>query len=152
MGGWTQLLSEDKRLETKSRLFARLSVFHGGFLVEEMVFNEITTGAQNDLEQATKLARRMITEFGMSEKLGPRTFGQKQGPIFLGRDIAEQRDYSEKIAQEIDEEILRFIEKAREKARQILLEKRDLLEQITQKLIDIETLEGEELKNLLGER
>jgi len=100
IGGWTRFLpTEDRHLWTKSQFDDRLAVSLGGRVAEEITFGEITTGAQNDLEEATKLARKMVTQYGMSEKLGPRTFGQKQELVFLGREISEQRDYGEKVAQ-----------------------------------------------------
>src|SRR4030043_2091460 len=101
MGGWTRFLpSEDRHLWTKSQLEDILAVSLGGRVAEEITFGEMTTGAQQDLKEATKIAREMVTEYGMSEKLGPRTFGQRQELVFLGREISEQRDYSDKKAQE----------------------------------------------------
>jgi len=113
MGGWTRFLpSEDRRLWSRSQFNDRLAVSLGGRVAEEITFGEITTGAQNDLDEATKLARKMVTEYGMSDKLGPRTFGQRQELVFLGREISEQRDYSDKIAQEIDEEVHSIMQRA----------------------------------------
>jgi cell division protease FtsH len=120
----------------------------GGRAAEEITFGEVSTGAQNDLEQATKLARKMVTEYGMSEKLGPRTFGQRQELIFLGREISEQRDYGEKIAQEIDEEVHNIIERAYNTAKKILTENRAKLKQIAEQLIAHEILEEPELNKL----
>jgi cell division protease FtsH len=121
MGGWTRFLpSEDRHLWSKSQFDDRLAVSLGGRVAEELTFGEITTGAQNDLEEATKLARKMVTEYGMSEKLGPRTFGQRQELVFLGREISEQRDYSDKVAQEIDEEVHGIIDRAYTTAKQAL--------------------------------
>ncbi|MDI6814866.1 MAG: cell division protein FtsH, partial [Dehalococcoidales bacterium] len=114
-------------------------------------FNEMTTGSQNDIEQATKLARKMVTEYGMSDKLGPRTFGHKEELVFLGREISEQRDYSDKIAEQIDEEVHNIIQQAYEVAKRILTENKPRLIHITEKLIAQETLEGEELDALFSE-
>jgi len=149
MGGWTRFLpTEDHYLWTKSQFNDRLAVSLGGHAAEEIAFGEVSTGAQNDLEQATKLARKMVTEYGMSEKLGPRTFGQKQELVFLGREISEQRDYGEKVAQDIDEEVHNIIQHAYNTAKKILTEKKAKLKQIAEQLIAHETLEEPELNKL----
>jgi cell division protease FtsH len=122
----------------------------GGHTAEELIFNEVTTGAQDDIERATKLARKMVTDYGMSDTLGPRTFGQKEEMVFLGREISEQRDYSDKVAEQIDEEVHNIIQEAYEAARKVLTENKLKLIQITQKLIAAETLEGEELEALFS--
>jgi cell division protease FtsH len=109
----------------------------------------MTTGAQHDLEEATKLARKMVTEYGMSEKLGPRTFGQRQELIFLGREISEQRDYSDKIAQEIDEEVHSIIQRSYTTARQVLTANKEKLRQLAQELITRETLDEPDLNRIL---
>jgi len=121
----------------------------GGRVAEEISFGEVTTGAQNDLEEATKLARKMVTEYGMSDKLGPRTFGQRQELVFLGREISEQRDYSDKIAQEIDEEVHNIIQRAYNTAKKILSEHKAKLKEIAEQLIARETLGEEDLNKLL---
>jgi cell division protease FtsH len=150
IGGWTRLLpSEDRHLGTKSQFEDSLAVSLGGRVAEEITFGEMTTGAQHDLEEATKLARKMVTEYGMSEKLGPRTFGQRQELIFLGREISEQRDYSDKIAQEIDEEVHNIIQRAYDTAKQILTANKEKLKQIAQELITHETLDEPELNKIL---
>jgi len=150
LGGWTRFLpTEDRHLWTKSQFDDRLAVSLGGRVAEEITFGEMTTGAQNDLEQATKLARQMVTEYGMSEKLGPRTFGQRQELIFLGREISEQRDYSDKIAQEIDEEVHNLIQRAYDTARQVLNANKEKLKQLAQELITRETLDEPELNKIL---
>jgi cell division protease FtsH len=150
LGGWTRFLpTEDRHLWTKSQFDDRLAVSLGGRVAEEITFGEMTTGAQNDLEQATKLARQMVTEYGMSEKLGPRTFGQRQELIFLGREISEQRDYSDKIAQEIDEEVHNIIQRAYDTARQVLTGNKEKLKQLAQELIAHETLDEPELDKIL---
>jgi len=149
MGGWTRFLpSEDRHLWTKSQFDDRLAVTMGGRAAEEVAFGEISTGAQNDLEESTKLARRMVTEFGMSDELGPRTFGQRQELVFLGREISEQRDYSEKIARKIDDEVHNIIQRAHNTAKRIVSENKAKLKQIAEQLIIRETLEEPDLDKL----
>ena len=125
-----------------------LAVAMGGRMAEEVSFGEVTTGASNDFEQATRLARNMVTRFGMSEKLGPRTFGRREELVFLGREISEQRDYSDRIAEEIDGEVHTLLETAHDAARQILTENRAKLDQMAQFLVQFESIEGEELERL----
>jgi cell division protease FtsH len=150
MGGWTRFLpSEDRHLWSKSQFDDRLAVSLGGRVAEEITFGEVTTGAQNDLEEATKLARKMVTEYGMSDKLGPRTFGQRQELVFLGREISEQRDYSDKVAQEIDEEVHGIIQRAYNRAKQALTGNSERLKQLAQELIAHETLDEPELNRIL---
>jgi cell division protease FtsH len=150
MGGWTRFLpSEDRHLWSKSQFDDRLAVSLGGRVAEEITFGEATTGAQNDLEEATKLARKMVTEYGMSDKLGPRTFGQRQELVFLGREISEQRDYSDKVAQEIDEEVHGIIQRAYNTAKQVLTGNRERLRQLAQELIAHETLDEPDLNRIL---
>ena len=150
LGGWTRFLpAEDRHLWTKSQFDDRLAVSLGGRVAEEITFGEMTTGAQHDLEEATKLARKMVTEYGMSEKLGPRTFGQRQELIFLGREISEQRDYSDKIAQEIDEEVHSIIQRSYTTARQVLTANKEKLSQLAQELITRETLDEPDLNRIL---
>jgi len=149
IGGWTRFLpTEDRYLWTRSQFDDRLAVSLGGRVAEEISFGEITTGAQNDLAEATKLARKMVTEYGMSDKLGPRTFGQRQELVFLGREISEQRDYSDKIAQEIDEEVHDIIQRAYDTAKKILAKNKAKLKQIAEELIAQETLEESALNKL----
>ena len=149
IGGWTRFLpTEDRYLWTRSQFDDRLAVSLGGRVAEEISFGEITTGAQNDLAEATKLARKMVTEYGMSDKLGPRTFGQRQELVFLGREISEQRDYSDKIAQEIDEEVHDIIQRAYDTAKKILAKNKAKLKQIAEELIAQETLEEPALNKL----
>jgi len=152
MGGYTRLLpTEDRYMLTRSQLKDMLATMLAGHTAEELVFSEMTTGSQNDIEQATKLARKMVTDYGMSDKMGPRTFGHKEELIFLGREISEQRDYSEQVAQEIDEEVHSVIQYAYETAKKILTENKPKLVQIAERLIAQETLEGEELDALFNE-
>jgi len=148
--GYTMPLpEEDRYLHRKSKFLDELAGLLGGRAAEEIVFGDITTGAANDLEQATKLARAMVTRYGMSEKLGPMTFGEKQELVFLGKEIGEQREYSEKVAQEIDEEVRRIIREAYERAKEILTKNREKLDRLAQALMEKETLEGDELKAYL---
>ena len=148
--GWTQLLpSEDRHLYPKSQLDDTIAILLGGRVAEEIAFNEATTGAQKDLEEATKLARKMVTRYGMSTKLGPRTFGQKQELVFLGREISEQKDYSDETAQAIDEEVHNIIQHAYDTTKKILAENRVKLTQIAEQLIAHETLAGDKLNKLL---
>ncbi len=149
--GYTMPLpEEDRYLKHRAKFKDQLAGLLGGRAAEELMFNDVTTGAANDLVQATKLARKMVCEYGMSENLGPMTFGQKQELIFLGREIAEQRDYSEAVAQEIDREVRRFIDEAYSQAKEILTTYRDKLIALAQRLIEDETLEGAELEAMLA--
>jgi cell division protease FtsH len=149
-GGYTLALpEEDRHINTKAYLEKRLAMALGGHAAEELVFGEISTGPSDDISKVTKLARSMVTRYGMSERLGPRTFGQKEELIFLGREISEQRDYSEKVAEEIDDEVRRIIDRAHDLARQILRDNRPKLDQLARKLMEVETLEGEQLAVLM---
>ncbi len=144
-GGYTLALpEEDRRLLSKSKFEDDLAFALGGRASEELVFGDVTTGAANDLERVTDLARAMVTRFGMSEKLGPMTFGQKEELVFLGKEIGEQRDYGEAVAQEIDEEVRRIVTKAYERAKDVLTRYREQLDRIAQRLIEVETLEADE--------
>ena len=126
-----------------------LAAMLAGHVAEELVLGEMTTGPEDDIGKATRIARKMVTQWGMSEKMGPRTFGRKEEMIFLGREISEQRDYSEKVAEEIDEEVRRIIDKAYHTAKQVLTEHRDKLEDVVQRLLEQETIEGDDLTSLL---
>jgi len=143
-----KLPTEDKKLHTKSEFLADLAVMLAGRMAEEEVFNEVTTGDQNDLRQATKLARRMISDFGMSEKLGLRTFGEREELIFLGRELHEERNYSDKTAQELDAEISRLLEDAAKEALKVIRDRREYLDKIANTLIAKETIEAEEFEKL----
>jgi cell division protease FtsH len=123
----------------------------GGRAAEEIVFGEVTNGASSDLENVTRIARMMVTRWGMSSKLGPRVFGQKEELVFLGREIGEQRDYSESIAEQIDEEVHTFVSTAYERALGVLRENRDKLDTVAQRLIEVETISREEFLALMGE-
>jgi cell division protease FtsH len=149
-GGWTRFLpTEDRHLWTRSQFEDILIVSLAGRSAEETIFNELTTGAQNDLEQATKLARKMVTEYGMSEKLGPITFGKREELIFLGKEIHEQRNYSEKIALQIDEEVRDLISKAYNIAHDIMSKNVKRLKIIADELISVETIDESKFEELM---
>jgi cell division protease FtsH len=115
-------------------------------VAEELVFSDITSGASNDLERVTRMARSMVTRLGMSDALGPMVYGQKEELIFLGREISEQRDYSEAVAQQIDQEVRRLVTEAHEKAREILTQYRDRLDAVAKRLLEVETITREEFE------
>ncbi|GIT16934.1 MAG: hypothetical protein CM1200mP38_5910 [Dehalococcoidia bacterium] len=122
----------------------------GGRVAEELVFDEMTTGASSDFQQATNIARAMVTQYGMSQKLGPRTFGKREELVFLGREISEQRDYSEDVAESIDEEVYSLIDESYKKATELLKSNMSKLTQLSKYLITYETIEGEELRKLFS--
>ncbi|MFN2544806.1 MAG: cell division protein FtsH, partial [Actinomycetota bacterium] len=140
---------EDKFLVRREELIDELAMLLGGRVAEEVVFGDITTGAQNDLERATKISRQMVTEYGMSDTLGPLTLGQKQGEVFLGRDFASHPDYSDQVAFEIDTEIRRLIDEAHDEALEILQSHRPHLDKIAETLIQRETIDMDELGEIM---
>ena len=151
MGGYTKSIpDEESYYMTLKQARARLATLMGGRAAEETVFGEeeITTGAGSDIEQATQLARTIITRYGMSEKLGPRTFGKREELVFLGREISEQVDYSDRIAEEIDDEVHGLINSAYQTAKNLVADNKNKLSQIAKYLIDNETVEGDDLMNL----
>ena len=149
--GYTLPLPEDDRyLQHRTKFKDELAGLLGGRASEELIFGDVTTGAANDLERATRIARKMVTEYGMSEKLGPMTFGQKEELVFLGREIGEQRDYSEAVAQEIDGEVRSLIEEAHNRAKEVLTNYRDKLEALARRLVEVETIEAPELEALFA--
>lgn len=149
-GGYTLMLpKEDRYYATRTELLEQLKTLLGGRVAEAVVLGEISTGAQNDLERATDLVRKMITEYGMSEVLGPITFGRRQEQVFLGRDISRDRNYSEEVAYSIDKEVRRLIEDAYTNTEQLLKDNLDKLHLVANALLERETLEGEELSELL---
>ena len=150
-GGYTRFLEEDRYLPTRSYFNDGLAVLLGGRAAEELIFNEITDGASSDIKRATMLARKMVTDFGMSDKLGPRTFGDKQEMVFLGREISEQKDYGDKIADTIDDEVNKIIRNAQRTAKRLLTKNKLTLKRIAEALITKETLEGDELEALFSE-
>ena len=148
-GGYTKTVpEEDRHLITRNQLEARLAMAMGGRAAEELVFGDITTGATNDLEQATNIARTMVTRFGMSEKLGPRTFGKREELIFLGREISEQRDYSDSVAEQIDDEVHSLISGAYQTAMRILKDHRPRLDHISSYLMENETIEEDQFPDI----
>jgi len=151
MGGWTRFLpTEERYLETFERFKDLMVVSLAGRAAEQVAFNELTTGAQNDLEKVTQIARRMITEFGMSQKLGPRTFGKREELVFLGKEIHEQRNYSDKIAEEIDAEVEQLVKDAYAKAVEIMIQNKDRLKFIADYLIEKETIDDITFEELLN--
>jgi cell division protease FtsH len=151
LGHTRQLPIEDRYLMTRSQFNDMIATLLAGQTAEKLIFSEISTGATNDIKRATELAHRMVTDFGMSDKLGPRSFGDKQEMVFLGREISEQRDYSEKVAQEIDEEVQAIIQHAHDQAERILTKNKKRLTHIAQRLIAQETIEGDELEAVFTE-
>lgn len=149
-GGYTlSLPKEDRYYATRSEMLDELKVLLGGRVAEALVLKEISSGASNDLQRATTLARQMICEYGMSENIGPVTFGHRQDQVFLGRDIARDKDYSEEVAAEIDKEVRSFIEDAYAATEKLLSENIDKLHVIAEALIEHETLEAEEIRELI---
>jgi cell division protease FtsH len=145
--GYTLTLPEqDKFLMTREQLRDELAMLMGGRVAEEIVAGDVTTGAQNDIERATKVARQMVTEYGMSDAIGPRTLGQKQGEVFLGRDWGSTPDYSDAVALEIDSEVRFLIDEAHDVALEILTQNRDNLEQLAELLMEKETLDRDEVE------
>ena len=148
--GYTlNLPTEDKHFHSKSEFVDDLAMLLGGYAAEKIVFNDITTGASNDLSRASKLARELITRYGMSEKLGPIVFGQHSDMVFLGKEIHEQRNYSEQIAADIDHEVERFINNALQTAEDIIRKNKNKLDKIASTLIKTETIEREEFEELM---
>jgi len=149
MGGYTRYLpTEERYMWTREQFEDKLATAMGGRAAEELVFGQVTTGASNDLEQVTQIARTMVTRYGMSKKLGPRTFGRKEELIFLGREITEQRDYGDKVAEVIDDEVQLILDHAYEMAKEILSTHLPKLTQIAEYLIEYESVEGQDLENL----
>jgi cell division protease FtsH len=149
LGLTVSLPTEDRFLTSRSALMDQLAMMLGGRAAEELVFQEITTGAANDLERATAMSRQMITRFGMSEKLGPRVFGSDPHQPFLGRELGGEPSYSEEMAQEIDEEIFRLIDVAHQRAAKVLLEHEQALHEIAAILIEHETIDKEQFERLI---
>jgi cell division protease FtsH len=150
LGYTLPLPQEEKYTLTRGEILANIAAILGGRVAEEIVFGEITTGAANDFEKATDLARKMVTEFGMSDKLGPLTLGAKQGPVFLGRDLVESRNYSDEIAYEIDREVRRIIDECYGRARQVLTEHKAVLERISRALLKRESLDDRDLQAIIA--
>jgi cell division protease FtsH len=149
LGYTLQLPLEDKYLSTKTEITDKLTVFLGGRAAEELTFNELTTGAENDLHQATEIAHKMVCEYGMSDKLGPLTLRKKETEIFLGRDFTKEKAYSEKTAQMIDEEVKKIVEDCRDRAKDLLKKNKAKLDRLAKALIEKEILVGEEVEEIL---
>ena len=148
--GYTlNLPQEEKIFHTRSEFMDELAMLLGGYAAEKFIFNDLTTGASNDLRRASDLARKLITKFGMSEKMGPVVFGEESETVFLGKEIHEQRNYSEKVAAEIDSEIEAFISQAYKRATEILEKNKEKLEKVTKRLMEIEVIEKEEFEALM---
>jgi len=152
MGGFTMALpEEDRTLVSRNKLKADMAFMLGGRAAEELVFDDITSGASNDLEKVTKVARSMVTRLGMSDELGPMVYGQKEELIFLGREISEQRDYSESIAERIDAEVRVLVQQAHDRARSLLTQYRAQLDAVAQRLIELETIDRAEFERVFAE-
>ncbi len=150
--GYTlKMPSEERKIKTRTAFLSEMAILLGGYCAENLRFGEITTGASNDLERASHLARKLVKEYGMS-CLGPVSFGEKEELVFLGKEISEQRNYSEKVAAQIDKEVENFIKNAEIQARKILIKKKKLLEKIARALIEKETIEKEEFENLIAKK
>ena len=150
-GGYTRMMpEEDRNLWSKSQFEAMLAVMMGGQAAEEIVFGDITTGASSDLQTANSVARKMVTEYGMSGELGPRTFGSGQGTVFLGKEFGHSQDYSDAVAEKIDTEIGSLLKCAQQRAKQVIEANRAKLTLLANKLLAVETIEGAELQQLLG--
>jgi cell division protease FtsH len=148
-GGVTWYLEEDALFYTRSKFKAIIATALGGRVAEEIIFGEITTGASNDLQQVTKLARAMVTQYGMSDEMGLRVYGEKQEMVFLGREISEQRDYSDAVAEKIDAEVRDIIDTEYRRVRHLLESNRDKLDLIAQTLLEVETLEADQFIALM---
>jgi len=148
-GGYTIMLpEEDRTLLSRKKLYADMVGLLGGRAAESIVFDDITSGASNDLERVTRMARSMVTRLGMSSELGPMVFGQKEEMIFLGREISEQRDYSEDVAREIDKEVRKLVGEAYEHSRSIVIQYRDKLDTVAQRLLEVESITREEFEEM----
>jgi cell division protease FtsH len=151
LGYTLQLPTEDRYLMTKTELQDKLCVMLGGRVAEEIIFHEVSTGAQNDLQRAALIARSMVTEYGMTEKFGPLTFERERRPLFLDIGIPQgSREYSEETAREIDEEVKKLVDGAYAKVREMLMANQDNLRKLAAALLDKETIEGDEIRKLLG--
>jgi cell division protease FtsH len=147
--GYTMSLpDEDRYLHSKSEFEDKIAGMLGGNVSEQLVFGDTTTGSSNDIEKATNLARAMVTQYGMSEKLGPLAFGKKEEMVFLGREISEQRNYSDEVAAKIDAEVREIIDTAYQRAKEALTSQRAVLDKLAALLVEKETIEAEEFESL----
>jgi len=149
LGLTMQLPKDEKHLYSKSYWLSQITSLFGGYVAEELKFNDITTGASNDIERATDVARKMVCEWGMSDKLGPLAFGKKNEQIFIGREISQHRDYSEATAEMIDEEVKMIIESCKKRAKELILSNMEKFERIAKNLIERETLNTEEINMIM---
>jgi cell division protease FtsH len=149
--GYTMSLpQEDRYLHSKSEFEDKIAGMLAGNVSEQLVFGDTTTGSSNDIEKATSLARAMVTQYGMSDKLGPLQFGKKEEMVFLGREISEQRNYSDEVAAKIDAEVREIIDRAYVRAREALTGHRDQLDRLASLLVENETIESEEFESLFA--
>jgi cell division protease FtsH len=151
LGVTMSLPTEDRFMMSRSQLIAQLAMMLGGRAAERVIFDEVTTGASNDLERVTQTAKQMVTRFGMSEKLGPMALGHQQGQVFMGRDFHAQPDYSDEIAFQIDKEIRRIVDESYDTAEDLLVRNRALLDQLSTELIEYETVDAKHLARLIKE-
>jgi len=150
--GYTMALpSEDRYLKSKTEFEDQIAGLMGGNASEKLIFGDTTTGASNDIEKATALARRMVTEFGMSDKLGPLSFGKRDELVFLGREIGEQRNYSDEVAKQIDEEVRAIIDGSYARAMDVLIRHKDILTALAEKLVAEETVDSDEFEKLFSD-
>jgi cell division protease FtsH len=150
LGHTWNLPEKDQKLDARSEFLDKIASIMGGRAAEEIVFNEVTTGAEGDIRQATELARKMVRQYGMSDELGPIAYGEKEEHAFLGKELAEHKGYSDEVAAKIDQAIKHIVEDAKKKARKILKENKELLDRVTNKLIEKETLTGKEFEKIVG--
>lgn len=144
------LPEKDSYSRKEGWLLDRIKIAMGGYVAEELIYSETTTGTQNDIKQATEIAHRMVTEWGMSKELGFISYGKEDEPIFIGKEIARHKDYSEETARKIDEEVKKIMEKCLAETRQILSDNIDQLKKLAEELIEKETLDDNDIKKLLG--
>jgi cell division protease FtsH len=149
-GGYMWPLDKDTMLRSRTEMEEEISVALAGRVAEEVVFGRVTTGASNDLEQVTRIARQMVTVLGMSERMGPLTYGEKEEMIFLGREISEHRNYSDEVAEAIDREVQGIVRKAHNRTREIVTTYRDKLNLIAERLMEVETLDQTAFKSLMA--
>jgi cell division protease FtsH len=142
---------EEMHLRTRSQFIGEIATLMGGYAAEQEIFGEMSTGASSDLREASKIARAIVTQYGMSEKMGPMTFGETQELIFLGKEMSSGKNYSEQVASEIDKEVKNFIDRSYKAAQKILKTHKKILDKIAKTLIEKETLEQEEFYKLLKE-
>ncbi|MBD3267810.1 ATP-dependent zinc metalloprotease FtsH [bacterium] len=149
LGYTMHLPTEDRYLTSKTELISRMETLLGGRVAEDLIFRDITTGAQNDLTRLTDIAHKMVCQFGMSDKLGPLTFGADENQVFLGRDIYKDKEYSEEVASQIDKEVRRIVDESYNRAKHILVENKDILEALASALLEKEVLSADEVKEIV---